>query len=79
MRLGFQADLREYGVGAQILFDLGVRAMELITNNPRKLVGLDRHGLSVVGRVPLQIVPNDRNVHYLTTKKTKLGHLLDQV
>ena len=78
-RLGFQADLREYGVGAQILFDLGVRAMELITNNPRKLVGLDRHGLSVVGRVPLQIVPNDRNVHYLTTKKTKLGHLLDQV
>ncbi len=78
-RLGFQADLREYGLGAQILFDLGVRTMELITNNPRKLVGLDRHGLSVVGRVPLEVAPNERNIHYLATKKTKLGHLLDRV
>ena len=78
-RLGFAADLREYGLGAQILADLGVRAMELITNNPRKIVGLGSHGLNVVGRVPLEIRPNARNRKYLVTKKTRLGHLLEQV
>ncbi|MBE3071455.1 MAG: bifunctional 3,4-dihydroxy-2-butanone-4-phosphate synthase/GTP cyclohydrolase II [Acidobacteria bacterium] len=78
-RLGFPADLREYGLGAQILADLGVTAMELITNNPRKIVGLDSHGLRVVARVPLEVRPNARNREYLATKKTRLGHLLEQV
>jgi 3,4-dihydroxy 2-butanone 4-phosphate synthase / GTP cyclohydrolase II len=78
-RLGFPADLREYGLGAQILADLGVTAMELITNNPRKIVGLDSHGLKVVGRVPLEVRPNARNREYLVTKKTRLGHLLEHV
>ncbi len=78
-RLGFAADLREYGIGAQILRDLGVRRMELMTNNPRKIVGLDSYGLEVVGRVPLEIRPNVRNLAYLRTKKTRMGHLLDQV
>ncbi len=78
-RLGFAADLREYGLGAQILADLGVRRMELMTNNPRKLVGLDGHGLTVTGRVPLEVRPNARNLHYLQTKKAKLGHLLEHL
>jgi 3,4-dihydroxy 2-butanone 4-phosphate synthase / GTP cyclohydrolase II len=78
-RLGFPDDLREYGIGAQILHDLGVRRMELVTNNPRKIVGLDRYGLQVVRRVPLEVVPNDRNRYYLRTKKKKLGHLLEHV
>lgn len=78
-RLGFADDLRDYGIGAQILRDLGVRRMSLITNNPRKIVGLDRHGLQVVDRVPLEVVPNARNSAYLRTKKEKLGHLLEMV
>jgi 3,4-dihydroxy 2-butanone 4-phosphate synthase/GTP cyclohydrolase II len=78
-QLGFPDDLRDYGIGAQILADLGVERMELITNNPRKIVGLDRHGLEVVARVPLEITPNGRNDGYLRTKKEKLGHLLRQV
>jgi 3,4-dihydroxy 2-butanone 4-phosphate synthase/GTP cyclohydrolase II len=78
-QLGFPDDLRDYGIGAQILADLGVQRMELITNNPRKIVGLDRHGLEVVSRVPLEIAPNGRNDRYLRTKKEKLGHLLRQV
>jgi 3,4-dihydroxy 2-butanone 4-phosphate synthase / GTP cyclohydrolase II len=78
-RLGFPDDLREYGVGAQILRDLGVRRMELITNNPRKIVGLDGYGLEVVRRVPLEVTPNARNLRYLRTKKRRLGHLLEQV
>lgn len=78
-QLGFPADLREYGLGAQILHDLGVSRMELITNNPRKIVGLDSHGLEVVSRVPLEVPANTRNIEYLRTKKTKLGHLLEQV
>ena len=78
-RLGFPDDLREYGIGAQILHDLGVRRMELITNNPRKIVGLDSYGLEVVQRVPLEVEPNDRNLRYLRTKKRKLGHLLEHV
>ena len=75
-QLGFADDLRDYGIGAQILDDLGVERMELITNNPRKIVGLRSYGLEVVSRVPLEIAPNGRNDGYLRTKKQKLGHLL---
>lgn len=75
-RLGFKGDLREYGVGAQILHDLGVRRMRLITNNPRKIVGLSGHGLEVVERVPIRIDSTTHNAGYLQTKKHKLGHLL---
>ncbi len=78
-RLGFPADLREYGLGAQILRDLGVRKMRLMTNNPRKIVGLDSYGLEIVDRVPLEIRPNQRNLEYLKTKKARLGHLLDHL
>ena len=78
-RLGFPADLREYGLGAQILANLGVKEVELITNNPRKIVGLDSHGLKVVRRIPLEVQPNARNRDYLVTKKTRLGHLLQRV
>src|SRR5207244_1831363 len=74
-KLGFSADLRHYGIGAQILFDLGVRDIRLLTNNPRKVVGLDGYGLRIVERVPIQIPPNASNLRYLKTKKDKLGHL----
>jgi 3,4-dihydroxy 2-butanone 4-phosphate synthase/GTP cyclohydrolase II len=77
--LGFADDLRDYGIGAQILRDLGVSRIALITNNPRKIVGLDRHGLEIVDRVPLEVAPNRRNEAYLRTKKEKLGHLLERV
>lgn len=76
-KLGFKPDLREYGVGAQILVDLGVGKMRLMTNNPKKIVGLDGYGLSVVERVPIEVCPNDTNRHYLKTKKEKLGHILE--
>ena len=75
-RLGFAADLRDYGVGAQILFDLGVRKMRIITNNPGKRAGIEGYGLTIVERLPLEIAPNDRNFEYLRTKKEKLGHVL---
>ena len=78
-RLGFAADLRDYGIGAQILRDLGVRRMNLMTNNPRKIVGLESHGLIIEGRVPLQIEPNLANAKYLQTKKARMGHLLDHL
>lgn len=77
-KLGFGADLRHYGIGAQILNDLGVRQIRLLTNNPKKIVGLDGYGLSITERVPIQIPANEMNLRYLETKKTKLGHLLDQ-
>jgi 3,4-dihydroxy 2-butanone 4-phosphate synthase/GTP cyclohydrolase II len=74
--LGFKADLRHYGIGAQILYDLGIRKIRLLTNNPKKIVGLDGYGLEVVERVPIQIPSNAANHRYLTTKRNKLGHLL---
>ncbi len=76
MKLGYPMDLRDYGVGAQILFDLGVRQLHLLTNNPRKIVGLEGFGMEVVKRIPLQSVSNDHNKKYLETKKNKMGHLL---
>ncbi|WP_347487909.1 bifunctional 3,4-dihydroxy-2-butanone-4-phosphate synthase/GTP cyclohydrolase II [Desulfoscipio sp. XC116] len=74
--LGFPADLRDYGIGAQILTDLGLKKIRLMTNNPRKIAGLEGHGLQVVGRVPIEICPGRENRFYLSTKKRKLGHLL---
>ncbi|WP_415400129.1 bifunctional 3,4-dihydroxy-2-butanone-4-phosphate synthase/GTP cyclohydrolase II [Synechococcus sp. W4D4] len=76
-RLGFPADLRNYGVGAQILSDLGIHRLKLITNNPRKIAGLGGYGLEVVDRVPLVMDPGQHNVNYLQTKQAKLGHLMD--
>jgi len=75
--LGLEPDLRDYGIGAQILVDLGVRDIRLLTNNPRKIVGLEGYGLQVIERVPLQISPNPMNYNYLKTKKEKLGHDLN--
>ena len=75
-RLGFKPDLRDYGVGAQILVDLGVREIRLLTNNPKKIIGLEGYGLRVVERVPIEVPPNDANVKYLRTKKKKMGHIL---
>ncbi|MEI7811371.1 MAG: bifunctional 3,4-dihydroxy-2-butanone-4-phosphate synthase/GTP cyclohydrolase II [Ignavibacteria bacterium] len=74
--LGFNADLRDYGIGAQILLDLGVRKMRLLTNNPKKIIGLKGYGLEVVDRVPLEITPNEKNHKYLLTKRDKMGHLI---
>ena len=77
--LGFDADLRDYGVGAQILVALGVRKMKLITNNPRKIVGLEGYGLEVTGRVPIECKPRPENINYLLTKCQKLGHLMKTI
>ena len=79
LKLGFKADLRDYGVGAQILVNLGLHAIKLITNNPRKIVGIEGYGLNVVERVPIEIQPREANVKYLRTKKNKLGHILKKV
>jgi len=79
LQLGFKADLRDYGIGAQILVNLGLKKIRLITNNPRKIVGIEGYGLEVIERVPIEISPQESNVHYLRTKKAKLGHLLDNV
>jgi 3,4-dihydroxy 2-butanone 4-phosphate synthase/GTP cyclohydrolase II len=78
-RLGFAPDLRHFGIGAQILHDLGVRDIRLLTNNPRKVIGLEGYGLRIVERVPIQMPPGDHNRDYLQTKKSKLGHLLDEI
>ena len=74
--LGFKADLRDYGVGAQILADMGVKEIRLLTNNPAKRIGLEGYGLKIVERVPVEIEPNDCNAHYLQTKRDKLGHMI---
>ncbi len=79
IKLGFKPDLRDYGIGAQILVDLGVRKMRLMTNNPKKIVGLEGYGLKVVERVPMETRPTEKNIVYLKTKKKKLGHMLDNV
>jgi 3,4-dihydroxy 2-butanone 4-phosphate synthase/GTP cyclohydrolase II len=76
IELGFKDDMRDYGIGAQILVDVGVRKMRLLTNNPRKLVGLDGYGITIVGRVPIEGTPSECNIRYLETKKTKMGHML---
>ncbi len=76
-KLGFKADLRNYGIGAQILVDLGVRKMRLMTNNPKKMVGLQGYGLSIVEQVPIEIEPNEHNHCYLECKKLKMGHMLN--
>lgn len=78
-KLGFQADLREYGIGAQILLALGVKKMRLLTNNPKKIVGLTGYGLELVERVSIEMEPNTHNRQYLKTKKEKLGHLLSKI
>jgi 3,4-dihydroxy 2-butanone 4-phosphate synthase/GTP cyclohydrolase II len=78
-RLGFKPDQRDYGIGAQILVALGVHKLRLITNNPRKFIGLAGYGLEITERVPLEIEPNQANLKYLKAKKEKMGHILDMV
>lgn len=79
VHLGFPADKRDYGIGAQILVDLGLRNIRLLTNNPKKMVGLEGYGLRIVERVPLVVAPGDENRDYLRTKRDKMGHLLDDI
>lgn len=79
IELGFKDDLRDYGIGAQILRELGVKKISLLTNNPRKISGLELYGVNVVERVPLEVPPRETNIHYLRTKRTKLGHLLSNL
>jgi 3,4-dihydroxy 2-butanone 4-phosphate synthase/GTP cyclohydrolase II len=75
-KLGFKDDLRDYGIGAQMLTDLGVRKMRLMTNNPKKMIGLEGYGLSVVEQISIEIEPNEFNKNYLECKKLKMGHIL---
>jgi 3,4-dihydroxy 2-butanone 4-phosphate synthase/GTP cyclohydrolase II len=79
LALGYPADLRDYGIGAQILSDLGVRKMRILTNNPKKIKGLEGYGLTVVERVPLEMLPTKDNITYLKTKQEKLGHILNKI
>ena len=76
LELGFQADMRNYGIGAQVLVDLGVKKMRLLTNNPKKMIGLDGYGLSILEQIPIEVEPNEFNRCYLECKKVKMGHLL---
>ncbi|MFB6347705.1 MAG: bifunctional 3,4-dihydroxy-2-butanone-4-phosphate synthase/GTP cyclohydrolase II [bacterium] len=76
--LGFDADMREYGIGAQILRDLGLSTIQLLTNNPKKIIGLDGYGLEVTDQIPMEVCPTNENEHYLETKRDKLGHLLNK-
>jgi 3,4-dihydroxy 2-butanone 4-phosphate synthase/GTP cyclohydrolase II len=75
-KLGFATDLRDYGIGAQILHDLGVRKFRFLTNNPKKVVGLEGYGIQMVEQVPIRSKPNPHNARYLETKRMKMGHLL---
>jgi 3,4-dihydroxy 2-butanone 4-phosphate synthase/GTP cyclohydrolase II len=77
IRLGFKADLRDYGIGAQILRDLGITKMALLTNNPKKIVGLEAYGLEVVARYPIEIPAGDENKGYLVCKRDRMGHLIE--
>ncbi|MDY0133326.1 MAG: bifunctional 3,4-dihydroxy-2-butanone-4-phosphate synthase/GTP cyclohydrolase II [Desulforegulaceae bacterium] len=79
IKLGFKPDMRDYGIGAQILADIGVTKMRLMTNNPKKMVGLEGYGLSIVEQVPIEIDPNDINCEYLKCKKMRMGHMLEKV
>jgi len=79
VRLGFDPDRRDYGVGNQILRDLGLRKLRLMTNNPKKIYGLDGFGLEIVERVPIEIPADEHSRQYLQTKRDKMGHLLDKL
>jgi len=79
IRLGFKADQRDYGIGAQILRHLGLKKLKLITNNPAKYIALAGYGLEISERIPLEIVPNKENLAYMKTKKEKMGHLLNKL
>jgi len=79
LHLGYPPDLRDYGIGAQILVDLGVRKLRLLTNNPKKVAGLSGYGLEIVEQVPIEVEPNPYNLRYLKAKKEKLGHKLNKV
>ena len=78
-QLGFKSDLRDYGIGAQILVDLGVKNIELLTNNPKKVIGLEGYGMKIVKRVPIEIKPNEINLNYLKIKKQKMGHIFKNI
>jgi 3,4-dihydroxy 2-butanone 4-phosphate synthase/GTP cyclohydrolase II len=78
LALGLPVDKRDYGIGSQILADLGIKELRLITNNPRKIFGLEGYGIKIIGRVPMQTAPTAHNKKYMATKRAKLGHMLDE-